>query len=232
MKGNQTYIRILGAREFGLGIDFQSDGTPCEGMTVAIHLVVLSSGGARLDSQLVNTIEFPAFDPQQPVSETLFEVVPRIALSEDGFIFVQRDPYRWDVECFTRDLTLQWRLQRDIEPLERTAAELEARRKINMGLEPGPLKHFIRRMIPREGGEVWIETVQDGPSVRDGLLLDQIDRRVEHVGSVKLTGLPDAAGEFRTFGNRVLWKLHDDFDLAEAGADPPPYLAAFRLVED
>jgi hypothetical protein len=136
----------------------------------------------------------------------------------------------WKLERLDGELNLVWRCERDVEPRARAPEELERRRAVTMGLEPAPYEHVIRRLLPRSHGEVWVETPVDQPVPPGGtIILDRISPAGEYVGTVRLSGLPSAPGEFRTFGDRLLWKLDDDYEPTDVAAGEPPYLAIYAM---
>jgi hypothetical protein len=228
--GSRNYVRILGTREFGVGISLDMNGTPVSGMQIDVYLETISPAGLPTDSLLLRSAKLPPAHPGEPLNETALEILPRVDVSDDGCIFVQRDPYVWKLERLDGELNLVWRCERDVEPRARAPEELERRRAVTMGLEPAPYEHVIRRLLPRSHGEVWVETPVDQPVPPGGtIILDRISPAGEYVGTVRLSGLPSAPGEFRTFGDRLLWKLDDDYEPTDVAAGEPPYLAIYAM---
>ncbi len=202
-------------------------GSPAVGTTVHTYLVALTPAGALLDSLLIRRAQYPAMGTGYTPQEDDFEVIPRVAMGEDERVYVQRDMYRWEVECYDEELHLLWQCHRDIDPTERTPAEIEAHRASStFGFEPSKYRHVIRRIVPRVDGEVWVETMARKAATDGTVVLDRIDSQGKVIGRAHLSGLPAAEGEFEIFGDRLLWKLDDDAE-GEAGL---PYLAVYRLV--
>ncbi len=226
LEGFDLYLRLWGLPAGGLGVALKMYGSPAGGMKVRIYLTRLDPDGALLDSLLIKQASYPPMGTSRELTEADFEINPRVAIAEDGRLYVQRDMYRWVIECFDSHLRPLWVCSRDVTPRTRTEAELAAI-VTTTGLPPSPREHVIRRIVPRAAGEVWIETLPTERTPEGAVLLDRIGREGESLPRVTLAGLPEAEGDYEISGDRLLWKLDDD---APPDAGKSPYLAVYRIV--
>ena len=117
-------------------------------------------------------------------------------------------------------------MARDVPAQRRSAEELAAAEEKFAGFaEVCEFRHVLCRIVPRPDGSVWLERNQAVESP-GGAVLDRHDAAGKPAGQVLLTGLPALAGEYRIFGDRLLWLTDDDED---AGDGEIPYLAVFSL---
>jgi hypothetical protein len=226
LEGFDLYLRLWGLPDGGLGVALKMYGSPAGGMKVRIYLTRLDPDGALLDSLMIKQASYPPMGTSRELTEADFEINPRVAIAEDGRLYVQRDMYRWVIECFDSHLRPLWVCSRDVSPRTRTEGELAAI-ETTSGLPPSPHEHVIRRIVPRAGGEVWVETLPTERAADGAVLLDRIGREGESLPPVALAGLPEAEGDYEISGDRLLWKLDDD---APPDAGKSPYLAVYRIV--
>ena len=225
LTGFDQYLRVWGLPDRGIGVAMKMLGSPASGSRIRVYLTALAPDGALRDSLLIHEASFPPMGTGYQPTEADFELIPRVAIAEDGLLYVQRDMYRWEIECLDADLHPLWSLRRDVQPVPRTREELDALSS-RPGPPPSPLPHVIRPLVPPAGGELWIETLPTTRTADGAVLLDRIGPAGSLLPRVTLAGLPPADGDYEIFGDRLLWKLDDD-----APAEPDtPYLAVFRIV--
>jgi hypothetical protein len=229
LEGYSQYNRLWYAGGQAVGVATKMDGTPMSGMTVDVFLVTLGPEGKLKNEIGISTKKLPAMDSGVELTETDWEIFPRLAIGDDGRIYVVRNLYAYALECYSPELELLWRLEQDVPAPRRTAAEIAERRvKIDGGFEPSQFKHVLRRIIPRADGEVWLERSDQGLSRPGQVVLDRISRDGRIVGHGSIEGLPRLPGDYVIRGDRLIWKTDDDVDAAGAMV---PYLVVYRVGE-
>ncbi len=153
--------------------------------------------------------------------------VPRIAVSDDGYCYVQRDLYSGTIECYDRNLEQLYAIDGGWRPTKRTPKEMEAAASIQvMGLTFGDENHTVRRLIARRGGEMWVQPWQNG-TVNGDILLERFGPDGVRLDDVRIVGAPDLAGEWIIRGDKLLWMGIEDSD---ADNEVLPYIRVYDLV--
>ena len=164
--------------------------------------------------------------PGSRPEEDLWEM-PRVAVSGDGFVFVQSDHYGRIVSCYNAQLDLAWTIEGKWDVIPRTRAEMDAvsSQKVS-GVLFSPNNRTIRRMIARDNGEVWIQPWSSRPS--DGIVtLESFGEDGKRLGTVTISGVPDRGGDWIIRGKKLLWMTDDE----EGGsARNNSYFEVFDLV--
>jgi len=227
LEGYDQVNRIWVAGDQVVAVAADMDGVPLSGVKIQTYLLTLQPDGAVMQSLPVCQAELPPMGGDKIPHETDFEVIPRVAVDSGGNIYLQRDLYSYVVECYDADLQLRWICERDV-PTPKWSDEEFAARKADREpyIDAHEYRHVIRRIVPGVDGTVWVE--RTGQEAAPGnVLLDRIGAAGEFRGLAELTGLPEVAGEYLIFGDRLLWKVDDDAEVT--GADIP-YLVVYRLV--
>ncbi|MFH1843194.1 MAG: hypothetical protein ABIF77_08290, partial [bacterium] len=225
--GYDQVNRVWVAGDQVVAVAADMDGTPISGVKVQSYLLTLQSDGTVMQSIPVRQAEIPPMGLEQVPHETDFEIIPRVAVDSGGNIYLQRDLYRYAVECYDADLTLRWTCERDV-PTPKWSDEEFAQRRAEREpyVEAHEYRHVIRRIVPGADGTVWVERTEQ-EAAPGSVLLDRIGADGEYRGQAEVTGLPKVAGEYLIFGDRLLWKVDDDAEVGEADI---PYLVVYRLV--
>lgn len=150
---------------------------------------------------------------------------PRVAVSVDGYSFVQSEMFGAKIECLDEDLNVAWKIDCGWPSPMRTEQELARARAAGIG-RPSAVNPAIRRLIARQGGEVWVQrwpALDPGPTAE----FQSYGTGGRPLGRVLLVGLPEVAGNWTISGDKVLWICSDDVD---ASAGDVTYIAVYDLV--
>lgn len=224
LQGQREYLRVLPLQDGGVGIGVTIEPGQASTMEIVATLVVFDADG-EVRAEIQTGRNVLSFGTKALRHEEDMEVIPRVATDGDRRIYVQPDPYRWEIACYDPDLHLLWRRQRDVRPLPKTGAALAAAEaEATPVYAPSRRRHVIRRLVGRPGGELWVETDRrhDSPGVR---VLERFNAGGEAVGSCRVTGRPQRAGRTAFCGDRVLWVRPADSEDLDG-----PFLEVYRLV--
>jgi hypothetical protein len=227
----RNYVRILGCAEFGVGVSLAFNGSPMSGMAVDVFVEVLSARGEVTTEQLIGMYELPPAMQGEVVSETLFEIVPRVAVSQFGYIYIQKDPYEWAVDCYDRELNLLWTDKRDVEKQYRTPDILEQRRRASGGMKPSGVEHVIGGLFPVGEGELWVMSYgisRHGVGVREFKLLDS---KGILKGDVIVEGFYASPGVVTISGSTAVWMADNTWGVDEEGGGAVPLIVVYHLEE-
>lgn len=220
LEGFNQYLRILRGGTRGFGLALVMEWRPENAIDLTVYLAAISDKGALLDSVLVGQrrLEYPTVPREED-----FEITPRLVSDGAGRLYMQRDVYSWDVECFDEDLNLIWRRRKDVNLIPRSSEERQGRGP--WGDASATHHHAIRQIYPRSGGDVWIQETA-GSGDPGEIRLTRLDDKGQDAGEVIIRGLPEAYGDMLIVDERVVWKRDDDVKVVKEEL----YLAVFRLV--
>ncbi len=197
-------------------------------LKISTWLVALDSNGNTLGDRELLKVDLPG--PGSTVSEDVLWTIPRVAVSDDGFTFVQSSLYSTRVECYDRDLRLVWAIENQW-PLVRRADNEPADLQIsgNSKVVPAVYHQSIRSMFARENGEVWIQ-----PQVKLGGAPGTVEflafgKNGEPLRGIRLIGLPETPGRIALHGDKLLWVVDED---VEGEYNQTPFMAVFKLVRE
>ena len=147
-----------------------------------------------------------------------------------GKVFVQRDLYRWRIECLDQHLQPIWTIEQDISARKRTPEELHLREEqMMMKFIPAKYHHVIRQMVPRDDGSLWVRT-DSSKEVSGQVVFSQWSAEGQRGANIVIHGLPTVLGRFVIDGEWLLWTRHADWESEFDQYEEQPYIALYRLV--
>jgi hypothetical protein len=199
--------RLFWNGSHGLAVAFRNKFAPPDAFEFSTHLLLLDGRGSVLQDR---TLRSKRVVRAKSMPESSMWDVPRMAVSDDGFCFIQNDLYGNVIECLDRDLKPLWTITGPWQPSTRTPEELAEAQAIGVtGLEYSAVNQTIRRMVARTGGEVWVQPWR--PGVVDGVVeFASFGRDGQVLGAVRIAGLPKLSGDWILRGNKVLWITSDE----------------------
>ncbi len=228
------FTRVFRGRRHLVGeaIRATRNPTPGTGMEISTFLTLLDEAGTVVDSLVVKRSNLPPPPENGRMNEADFEILPLVAVSPEGLVYVQPDLYAGKIHCFDETLKPRWEIDLGLAPIKRTAEELQRRQEeMTFDFEPARYKHVVRELFPRQGGEIWLEPELPGTSGGDAgeRSLRRFGNEGEFLGNVTITGLPWLPGRYQVEGRFIFWVLEPDFELEENPAPGTPEMALFEL---
>ncbi|MCP4089296.1 MAG: hypothetical protein GY746_05845 [Gammaproteobacteria bacterium] len=230
MGGYDQYIRLMrcGYGYLGMAVDSQF-GQKGE-YYLDLFLATLSPNGAVQDTFLLGEHNLPPFDPNHRMKEEDFEIIPKLTSGPAGKVFVQRDLYRWRIECLDQHLRPIWTIEQDISARKRTPEELHLREEqMMMKFIPAKYHHVIRQMVPRDDGSLWVRS-NNSKEVSGQVVFSQWSAEGQRGANIVIHGLPPVLGRFVIDGEWLLWTRHADWESEFDQYEEQPYIALYRLV--
>jgi len=207
----------------GLAVALLNQFLPPDAFEFSTHLYRLDNGKVVQERKLRSrrVVRAPS-KPERDVWD-----VPRMAVSADGYCFIQSDLYGNVIECLDRELKPLWSITGAWQPTPRSPAEIAEIQSQGMAwLEPSAVNQTVRRLVARSGGEVWVEPwrTDAGAGMAE---LESFGPGGRKQGLVRLVGVPNLPGEWILRGNKVLWITSDEADVANGSI---PYIVVYDLV--
>ncbi|MBU8869706.1 MAG: hypothetical protein KOO60_02415 [Gemmatimonadales bacterium] len=216
-----TLTRLFWNGKYAIGSHTWFDYDP-SGTEVKTSLRLLSDDGVEIEKIPMGRI---FLDPERvPTMEEMW-IYPYVAVSEDGFCFVQQDLYGGRVDCYDQDLDLAWSFDCGWQPVPLTPEEFaESKRQPIFA----SIHHTIRRMFARRDGEVWIQS-WTSEQAGEYVVFEAFGQEGNRLGFIHIFGLPKEAGSWALHGSKVLWIAKGKVDAENANVTIP-YISVFDLV--
>lgn len=231
LRGYEQYVQLMRCGDGYLGLAVASQPVQLGGHHIDVYLASLLPNGAVRDTLWMKNLDLPPFDPDHRLEEDDFEIIPRLASGLAGRVFIQKDLYRWRIECFDNELRPLWTIEQDVSARERTPAELQLHtQQMTMNFIPSRYHHIIRQMVPRNDGSLWVRS-DDPNEVPGKLFFSQWSAKGQRGADIVINGLPPVAGRINIEGEWLFWTRHADWEREAHNYEGQPYIALYRLVK-
>lgn len=198
----------------------------------------LDMGGARFstflslinkDGELVRQLPMGQVEMERNTQfpEEDFWYIPYVVVSDDGYTFVQQDLWGGQIDCYDPSLKLIWSIDGGWKPTTRTSEELSQAEKLKTTyMDLSKYNQTVKRMIPRRGGEIWIQPWAN--YANEGVVeLVSFGSKGQKNGEVRISGLPLESGHWVLNGSKLLWMADMD---GQNITDSTPAMAVYDLV--
>jgi len=178
--GQAPFTRMWHAGGAVYGLSMYVDYSPNRESTGQVYFTRSDYSGENMNSISLHDVTLPAPGTEE-LNEKDIDVWPRIAISTEGIVYMQHDPYNYIIKCYDPEMKLQWEYVGKDSAVKRTAAELQLLREQTPWINPGEYNHVLSDMLARDNGELWIEVAAcRKDSVR---CYDRIDGKGNYLGS-------------------------------------------------
>lgn len=203
-------VRLIWAGDRALGVEISIDFDDRGEFVAVVSLVTFDAAGALIQRYELGRHSMAKDAGERPTT-TALEIAPRVAYG-DGWIYVQRDVYRMEVECMNLDFHRQWIYSEDLRLVpNQDYARLDQQSYV----EPPEFLHPIRAMWARPAGTLWVE-LEDGDETHGSLRFRSIDANGRRGEDVTIIGLPSSRARMRFEDDLVLWS---DINFDGAGSE-------------
>jgi len=194
------------------------------GIQLITSLSLLDKDGALVNKHQVNSWVMAKSD-QRDEEDMWYE--PYVAVSDDGYTFIQNDLYSSHIDCYDNKLNLVWSIDGGWKPQHRTDQEYAEVDSWGVtGLKYSELNHTIRRMCARDNGELWVQPWNHG-GPEGTAIFESFSRKGKRSGTVEVSGIPQNKGDWVLRGSKVLWM--SDLD-KESGEPADASIVVYDLV--